>query len=646
MLINKYILSNSIKKSDDFLKWYKQKKIKTKNIDLLKKMYSEYQYKEYLRLNPIKKYTDNQIKQLDKKLTGLIVEELKHTSSLGIDEYMVEHKWNEIQEFHNDFKTTPAEVEEVKNLMWKPKGRSDYRRIEPELLLTTDTADIQHTDFWGNTTYRQQVVDNKFLKHWNILRVFISSSRHDFAIGRQLHYLVRDRRTQTYLGIICIQSSLRNIKPRNDELFGTPIDEKKLEQLLNLKTLIANTTNIQTKKTLEEKRNKTLLQIEHLKKLITNTIKQVVVVLSSKDMEFFDTVWSPTDNKIKRILKEKTDKTIVDIEHLKTLISNLTETSNVSDIQIKKTLENYKKTILEIETEIKNAHIETRKIYNRAFGAGAGARQLHMANGQTIMGTQPFSRIFNGGKLLALLCISDEVQKDWKTRYGDTLVTVETTSLYGEKDQTQYDGLKPFWINLGEKTSGQTVIKPSDDLYHEIKRWMKRRYPQVFFRHMREKNINGQNAVRETKNQLITKTYQRLGIKKLINTYTNHQRGVYLSKLYSNAELFLQYKIEEKELIPQKFDTSIEGLVNFWKFGFQGDTKETKNQKLIEIANNKIRHANKNSPAKVRLQYWIDKTKKQGQSPVIEHLPTDWYGQMQELSLAESKKLYLDQVGR
>jgi hypothetical protein len=116
--------------------------------------------------------------------------------------------------------------------------------------------------------------------------------------------------------------------------------------------------------------------------------------------------------------------------------------------------------------------------------------------------------------------------------------------------------------------------------------------------------------------------------------------------LYLNAEQFLQYKIEEKELIPQKFDTSIEGLVNFWKFGFQGDTQKTKNQKLLEIANNKIRHANKNSPAKVRLQYLIDKAKEQGQSHIIEHLPTDWYGQMQELSLVESKKLYLDQVGR
>lgn len=549
----------SIKKSDAFLKWYKDKNIKTKDVNALKKLYSDFQYKEWLKLNPIKKYSDEKIKELDKKLTELIVKELEHTSSIGIDEYMIEHKWNEIKEFHKNFKTTSEEVEEVKNLMWKPKGRSDFRRIEPELLLTTDNADIQHTDFWGHTTYRQKVVDNKFLKHWNILRVFISSSRHDFAIGRQLHYLVRDKHTQTYLGIICIQSALRNIKPRNDELFGGRIDESKLQQLTQLKQLISNSPDKSTRQNLEKK---------------------------------------------------------------------------------------HKKTINKIENEITVAYKESRRIYDKVFGAGASARQLHMANGQTIMGTQPFSRTFNGGKLLALLCLSDQVQKDWQTRFGDRLVTVETTSLYGEKDQTQYDGLKPFWINLGEKTSGETVIKPSDALYHEIKRWMKRRYPRVYFRHLREKNINGQNAVRETKNQLITKTYQRLRIKKLVNTYTNHQRGVYLSKLYSNAEQFLQYKIDEKDLIPQKFDTSVKELVNFWKFGFQGDTKQSKNQKLHEIANNKMRHANKNSPAKVRLQYLINKAKEQGQSHIIEHLPTDWYGQMQQLSLVESKKLYLDQIGR
>ena len=555
---------DSEKKSDAFLRWYEESQIKTKDIDTLKKLYSDYQYKEWLKLNPTKKYTDNEIQKLDEDLKKVIIKELQHLSSIGIEEYMVEHKWKEIKDFHIEHKTTPEEVEEVRKLMWSPKGRSDYRRIEPELLLTTDDADIQHTDFWGKTGYRQRVVDNKFLKHWNILRVFISSSRHDGAIGRQLHYLVRDKRTQTYLGILCIQSSLRNIKPRNDYLFGGLFDKDKEMRIIELKN----------------------------------------------SLEIFDEL---------------------------TLIANQPD-KKTKKLQLKK--------LKDLETEKDKIYKESRRIYKKVFGSGASARQLHMANGQTIMGTQPFSRTFNGGKLLALLCLSDQVAKDWETRFGEKLVTVETTSLYGEKEQTQYDGLKPFWINLGEKTSGVTVIKPSNDVYDHIKRWMKRRDPKSYFRHLREKNINGQNAVRETKNQLITKTYQRLKIKDVVNVYTNHKRGVYVSKLYENAEQFLQYKIQEKDLIPQKFDTSVNELVNFWKFGFQGDSKKSKNQKLLDIANNKIKHSNKNSPAKVRLQYLIDKAKENNQSHIIEHLPTDWYGQMQQLTMDESKKLYLSGVGR
>jgi len=560
----KKLTFDSEKKSDAFLRWYEESQIKTKDIDALRKMYSDYQYKEWLKLNPTKKYTDEEIQKLDEDLKKVIIKELQHLSSIGIEEYMVEHKWKEIKEFHIEHKTTPEEVEEVRRLMWSPKGRSDYRRIEPELLLTTDDADIQHTDFWGKTGYRQRVVDNKFLKHWNILRVFISSSRHDGAIGRQLHYLVRDKRTQTYLGILCIQSSLRNIKPRNDYLFGGLFDKDKEMRIIELKN----------------------------------------------SLEIFDEL---------------------------TLIANQPD-KKTKKLQLKK--------LKDLETEKDKIYKESRRIYKKVFGSGASARQLHMANGQTIMGTQPFSRTFNGGKLLALLCLSDQVAKDWETRFGEKLVTVETTSLYGEKEQTQYDGLKPFWINLGEKTSGVTVIKPSNDVYDHIKRWMKRRDPKSYFRHLREKNINGQNAVRETKNQLITKTYQRLKIKDVVNVYTNHKRGVYVSKLYENAEQFLQYKIQEKDLIPQKFDTSVNELVNFWKFGFQGDSKKSKNQKLLDIANNKIKHSNKNSPAKVRLQYLIDKAKEKNQSHIIEHLPTDWYGQMQQLTMDESKKLYLSGVGR
>ncbi len=55
----------------------------------------------------------------------------------------------------------------------------------------------------------------------------------------------------------------------------------------------------------------------------------------------------------------------------------------------------------------------------------------HTAIGSTIVPLQPLGFNYMGGKLLALLCLSDTVQKDWKERYGDVLVGVTTTSLYG-----------------------------------------------------------------------------------------------------------------------------------------------------------------------------------------------------------------------
>ena len=55
-------------------------------------------------------------------------------------------------------------------------------------------------------------------------------------------------------------------------------------------------------------------------------------------------------------------------------------------------------------------------------------RLKHTCIGSTILPTQPLGYNYVGGKLLALLCLSDEVQNEWKRRYGQTLVGVTTTS--------------------------------------------------------------------------------------------------------------------------------------------------------------------------------------------------------------------------
>ena len=69
----------------------------------------------------------------------------------------------------------------------------------------------------------------------------------------------------------------------------------------------------------------------------------------------------------------------------------------------------------------------------------------HTAIGSTIVPLQPLGFNYLGGKLLALMCLTDTVQEDWKRLYHDTLVGVTTTSLYGQNKAgglSQYDNLK------------------------------------------------------------------------------------------------------------------------------------------------------------------------------------------------------------
>jgi hypothetical protein len=214
---------------------------------------------------------------------------------------------------------------------------------------------------------------------------------------------VRDRVTKKYLGIICISSSMMNLSERNKEVFGgeVKIDIKKYEDLYIQK--------LKREQRLEAIKNGELPNTENSKESIKNK-SRFDEWLKKQETPIID------KNKFKQWLQQQ---------------QSYIESCNA------------------------------KKHFKKAFAVNG--RSLNMANGQTIMCTQPFGRIFNGGKLLALLCSSKQVANDWKEKYGDVLVTVETTSLYGEKDSTQYDGLRPYWINLG-KTSGNTPIKPTNEL--------------------------------------------------------------------------------------------------------------------------------------------------------------------------------------
>jgi len=188
----------------------------------------------------------------------------------------------------------------------------------------------------------------------------------------------------------------------------------------------------------------------------------------------------------------------------------------------------------------------------------------HTAIGSTIVPFQPLGYNYVGGKLLALLCLSDEVQNLWKKQYGDTLIGVTTTSLYGKtklNGLSQYDNLD-HWQKMGF-TAGSVSFEPTRDTRYLIREWLKAKHSRKYFEWYVAKKPSGQPHKRDHKNRSLGFTYTKLGVPKEI-IRTDHARGIYFSPLYNNSYEFLRGEIKEDALV-KSFDTSYESLVDIWK---------------------------------------------------------------------------------
>ena len=209
----------------------------------------------------------------------------------------------------------------------------------------------------------------------------------------------------------------------------------------------------------------------------------------------------------------------------------------------------------------------------------------HTAIGSTIVPLQPLGYSYMGGKLLALLCLADTVQKDWKERYGDTLVGVTTTSLYGKtklNGLSQYDGLE-HWQKMGF-SSGSVAFEPSRSTRNMVFKWIKENEPRKYFEWWEAKNPQGLPLKRDHKNRSLNYAYSKLGIpKELIRT--EHQRGIYFSPLYNNTNEFLRKEIGDPELV-KSFDTSEETLSNIWKTKYaKGRIRQLQKQNKVSYEN-------------------------------------------------------------
>jgi hypothetical protein len=233
----------------------------------------------------------------------------------------------------------------------------------------------------------------------------------------------------------------------------------------------------------------------------------------------------------------------------------------------------------------------------------------HTAIGSSIVPFQPLGFNYMGGKLLALLCLSDPVQQLWKKLYGDVLVSVTTTSLYG---RTKADGLSQYdnldhWQKMGF-TAGSVSFEPEKDTRYEIRDWLKMNHTRKYFEWYVAKKPSGQPHKRDHKNRSLQFVYSKLSIPKEL-VRTDHARGIYWSPLYDNSIEYLNKTIGDEQLI-KSFDTSVENLTEIWR----------------------------NKHAKPRIKQLVKKGRNNNE--------TLFYDDLTILTWEEAKNKYLPQVGR
>jgi len=169
----------------------------------------------------------------------------------------------------------------------------------------------------------------------------------------------------------------------------------------------------------------------------------------------------------------------------------------------------------------------------------------------TICSTQPGGFNMLMGKLVASLTTCKTIREAWETKYGNKLIAVGTTSLYGIN--SMYNGI-PHFKTMGE-TTGQVRLKPDDSVYLPWNQWLKETHPDE---HKKAISATG------PKQNVINKVFKHCGIKPSAYDH-GFKRGVYLAMMYENGNEFLRGEIGENELkLKLKFEEDIPYTKRWW----------------------------------------------------------------------------------
>mgnify|MGYP000026222198 FL=1 len=184
----------------------------------------------------------------------------------------------------------------------------------------------------------------------------------------------------------------------------------------------------------------------------------------------------------------------------------------------------------------------------------------HTSIGTTICCAQPLGFNFLGGKLVAAMVTSSVVRDAWKKLYGQTLVGLSTTSLYGI--HSMYNSI-PLWKTLGS-SSGKIALKPDDETYDVWHQWLKENQSEEYLKQTTQKEgVAGPPT--GVKQKVINMIFRAVGVK--ASTYMHgFKRGIFYADMYENGKEFLRGEIEEKDLkMKQKYIDDSDYIMNWWK---------------------------------------------------------------------------------
>jgi len=291
--------------------------------------------------------------------------------------------------------------------------------------------------------------------------------------------------------------------------------------------------------------------------------------------QYIDQLWSPTDI----TNKDQTIKEIEDLDPYVEIVTDSKESTRWTEIRklihtmsftanpgrnvkmyIKDRMSGKLLGLVSLGSDVTSLGVRDKYIGWTKENKFQDGRLNHTTIASTIVCTQPLGYNFLGGKLVACMCTSPVVRDHWKEKYGQELIAVGTTSLYGI--HSQYNGI-PHYKTLGE-SAGKVATKPDDSVYDVWHNWLKENQSDEYARHTTQKDgIAG--PVSGVKQRILSMIFKELGIKQ---THYMHgfKRGVYFAMMYDNGNEFLRNEIDESELkMKTKFQEGDDYTMRWWK---------------------------------------------------------------------------------